>query len=99
MDGFRLCWLVLHISSTGGSRHIVVINRHLCLCPGSNSSHLTVYSEYGVDVFDIHTTEWVQTISLRKVTNHSSVEDTAQQTAIVFELSHLSLSPDQTSKR
>ncbi|XP_023203976.1 serine/threonine-protein kinase MRCK beta isoform X5 [Xiphophorus maculatus] len=32
----------------------------------SNSSHLTVYSEYGVDVFDIHTTEWVQTISLRK---------------------------------
>ena len=35
--------------------------------PGSNSSYLTVYSEYGVDVFDIHTTEWVQTISLRKV--------------------------------
>ncbi|KAG7454108.1 hypothetical protein JOB18_024226 [Solea senegalensis] len=35
--------------------------------PGSNSSHLTVYSEYGVDVFDIHTTEWVQTISLRKI--------------------------------
>uniref|UniRef100_A0A8C8H758 Serine/threonine-protein kinase MRCK beta n=1 Tax=Oncorhynchus tshawytscha TaxID=74940 RepID=A0A8C8H758_ONCTS len=33
----------------------------------SNSSYLTVYSEYGVDVFDIHTTEWVQTISLRKV--------------------------------
>ncbi|XP_075993387.1 serine/threonine-protein kinase MRCK beta isoform X1 [Genypterus blacodes] len=33
----------------------------------SNSSHLTVYSEYGVDVFDIHTSEWVQTISLRKI--------------------------------
>ncbi|KAM7368466.1 hypothetical protein PAMP_014679 [Pampus punctatissimus] len=33
----------------------------------SNSSHLTVYSEYGVDVFDIHTTEWIQTISLRKI--------------------------------
>uniref|UniRef100_A0AAZ3PU63 non-specific serine/threonine protein kinase n=1 Tax=Oncorhynchus tshawytscha TaxID=74940 RepID=A0AAZ3PU63_ONCTS len=33
----------------------------------SNSSYLTVYSEYGVDVFDIHTTEWVQTISLRKL--------------------------------
>ncbi|XP_047243925.1 serine/threonine-protein kinase MRCK beta isoform X2 [Girardinichthys multiradiatus] len=32
----------------------------------SNSSHLTVYSEYGLDVFDSHTTEWVQTISLRK---------------------------------
>uniref|UniRef100_A0A4W5P069 non-specific serine/threonine protein kinase n=1 Tax=Hucho hucho TaxID=62062 RepID=A0A4W5P069_9TELE len=33
----------------------------------SSSSYLTVYSEYGVDVFDIHTTEWVQTISLRKL--------------------------------
>uniref|UniRef100_A0A8C7QDX3 non-specific serine/threonine protein kinase n=1 Tax=Oncorhynchus mykiss TaxID=8022 RepID=A0A8C7QDX3_ONCMY len=33
----------------------------------SNLSYLTVYSEYGVDVFDIHTTEWVQTISLRKI--------------------------------
>ncbi|XP_061602851.1 serine/threonine-protein kinase MRCK beta isoform X3 [Cololabis saira] len=33
----------------------------------SNSSHLTVYSEYGVDVFDIHTTDWVQTISLCKI--------------------------------
>ncbi|MEQ2172986.1 hypothetical protein GOODEAATRI_027026 [Goodea atripinnis] len=39
---------------------------------GSNSSHLTVYSEYGLDVFDSHTTEWVQTISLRKVTNRST---------------------------
>lgn len=45
---------------------------YMSLSPGSNSSHLTVYSDYGVDVFDIHTAEWVQTISLRKVTNHSS---------------------------
>uniref|UniRef100_A0AAZ3SXQ1 non-specific serine/threonine protein kinase n=1 Tax=Oncorhynchus tshawytscha TaxID=74940 RepID=A0AAZ3SXQ1_ONCTS len=37
------------------------------LACSSNSSYLTVYSEYGVDVFDIHTTEWVQTISLRKI--------------------------------
>ncbi|XP_069371018.1 serine/threonine-protein kinase MRCK beta isoform X3 [Paralichthys olivaceus] len=37
------------------------------LACSSNSSHLTVYSEYGVDVFDIHTTEWVQTISLCKI--------------------------------
>uniref|UniRef100_A0A7N8Y452 non-specific serine/threonine protein kinase n=1 Tax=Mastacembelus armatus TaxID=205130 RepID=A0A7N8Y452_9TELE len=37
------------------------------LACSSNASHLTVYSEYGVDVFDIHTTEWVQTISLRKI--------------------------------
>uniref|UniRef100_A0A1A7Z731 non-specific serine/threonine protein kinase n=1 Tax=Iconisemion striatum TaxID=60296 RepID=A0A1A7Z731_9TELE len=33
----------------------------------SNSSHLTVYSEYGVDVFDLHTSEWVQTVPLRKI--------------------------------
>ncbi|XP_077594107.1 serine/threonine-protein kinase MRCK beta isoform X2 [Stigmatopora nigra] len=37
------------------------------LACSSNSSHLTVYSEYGVDVFDIQTAEWVQTISLRKI--------------------------------
>ncbi|XP_054474124.1 serine/threonine-protein kinase MRCK beta [Anoplopoma fimbria] len=37
------------------------------LACSSNSSHLTVYCEYGLDVFDIHTTEWVQTISLRKI--------------------------------
>ncbi|XP_029352082.1 serine/threonine-protein kinase MRCK beta [Echeneis naucrates] len=37
------------------------------LACSSNASHLTVYSEYGVDVFDIHTMEWVQTISLRKI--------------------------------
>ncbi|KTF79086.1 hypothetical protein cypCar_00014037 [Cyprinus carpio] len=34
---------------------------------GSNSNYLTVYSDYGVDVFDVHTTEWVQTISLRGI--------------------------------
>ncbi|XP_051908622.1 serine/threonine-protein kinase MRCK beta isoform X1 [Hippocampus zosterae] len=37
------------------------------LACSSNSSHLSVYSEYGVDVFDMHTAEWVQTISLRKI--------------------------------
>ncbi|XP_077444094.1 serine/threonine-protein kinase MRCK beta isoform X1 [Stigmatopora argus] len=37
------------------------------LACSSNSSHLTVYSEYGADVFDIQTAEWVQTISLRKI--------------------------------
>lgn len=26
-----------------------------------------MYSEYGVDVFDVHSTEWVQTIGLRRV--------------------------------
>uniref|UniRef100_A0A8C5BAX2 Uncharacterized protein n=1 Tax=Gadus morhua TaxID=8049 RepID=A0A8C5BAX2_GADMO len=37
------------------------------LACSSNSLYLSVYSEYGVDVFDIHTAEWVQTISLRKI--------------------------------
>lgn len=49
------------------------------LTSGSNSSHLTVYSEYGVDVFDIHTTEWVQTISLSRVTNHNAARYGANQ--------------------
>ena len=54
-----------------------LLYRILCCAPrgtfslpfsaGSNSLYLSVYSEYGVDVFDIHTAEWVQTISLRKV--------------------------------
>ncbi|XP_034274417.1 serine/threonine-protein kinase MRCK beta isoform X2 [Pantherophis guttatus] len=35
-----------------------------CSC---NPSYLTVYSEYGVDVFDVNTMEWVQTIGLRKI--------------------------------
>uniref|UniRef100_A0A8C5N8P7 non-specific serine/threonine protein kinase n=1 Tax=Gouania willdenowi TaxID=441366 RepID=A0A8C5N8P7_GOUWI len=33
----------------------------------SSSSHLTVYSDNGVEVFDVQTTEWVQTISLCKL--------------------------------
>ncbi|XP_051955139.1 serine/threonine-protein kinase MRCK beta-like isoform X5 [Xyrauchen texanus] len=37
------------------------------LACSSNTNYLTVYSDYGVDVFDVHTTEWVQTISLRKI--------------------------------
>ncbi|XP_016336646.1 serine/threonine-protein kinase MRCK beta isoform X5 [Sinocyclocheilus anshuiensis] len=37
------------------------------LACSSNSNYLTVYSDYGVDVFDVHTTEWVQTISLRGI--------------------------------
>lgn len=34
---------------------------------GCSPSHVTVYSEYGVDVFDVRTMEWVQTIGLRRV--------------------------------
>uniref|UniRef100_A0A6I8N4Z9 Serine/threonine-protein kinase MRCK beta n=1 Tax=Ornithorhynchus anatinus TaxID=9258 RepID=A0A6I8N4Z9_ORNAN len=32
-----------------------------------NSSYVTVYSEYGVDVFDVNSMEWVQTIGLRRI--------------------------------
>ncbi|XP_007434473.1 serine/threonine-protein kinase MRCK beta isoform X2 [Python bivittatus] len=35
-----------------------------CSC---NPFYLTVYSEYGVDVFDVNSMEWVQTIGLRKI--------------------------------
>uniref|UniRef100_A0A2I2YAK7 Serine/threonine-protein kinase MRCK beta n=1 Tax=Gorilla gorilla gorilla TaxID=9595 RepID=A0A2I2YAK7_GORGO len=35
-----------------------------CSC---SPTHVTVYSEYGVDVFDVRTMEWVQTIGLRKI--------------------------------
>ncbi|KAJ8356294.1 hypothetical protein SKAU_G00190880 [Synaphobranchus kaupii] len=33
----------------------------------SSSSYLSVYSDYGIDVFDINTMDWVQTLSLRKI--------------------------------
>uniref|UniRef100_A0A8D2KU59 Serine/threonine-protein kinase MRCK beta n=1 Tax=Varanus komodoensis TaxID=61221 RepID=A0A8D2KU59_VARKO len=35
-----------------------------CSC---NPFYLTVYSEYGVDVFNVNTMEWVQTIGLRRI--------------------------------
>ncbi|XP_033047084.1 serine/threonine-protein kinase MRCK beta isoform X2 [Trachypithecus francoisi] len=35
-----------------------------CSC---SPTHVTVYSEYGVDVFDVRTMEWVQTIGLRRI--------------------------------
>ncbi|KAM7164877.1 serine/threonine-protein kinase MRCK beta isoform 2-T3 [Macrochelys suwanniensis] len=35
-----------------------------CSC---SSSYVTMYSEYGVDVFDVNTMEWVQTIGLRRI--------------------------------
>ncbi|XP_048856476.1 serine/threonine-protein kinase MRCK beta-like isoform X2 [Brienomyrus brachyistius] len=33
----------------------------------SNLSYLSVYSDYGIDIFDINSMEWVQTLSLRKI--------------------------------
>ncbi|XP_040188904.1 serine/threonine-protein kinase MRCK beta isoform X2 [Rana temporaria] len=35
-----------------------------CSC---SSSYVTVYSEYGIDVFDVHTMDWVQTVGLRRI--------------------------------
>uniref|UniRef100_A0A8D1API0 Serine/threonine-protein kinase MRCK beta n=2 Tax=Sus scrofa TaxID=9823 RepID=A0A8D1API0_PIG len=35
-----------------------------CSC---SPSHVTVYSDYGVDVFDARSMEWVQTIGLRRI--------------------------------
>ncbi|KAM5129010.1 LOW QUALITY PROTEIN: serine/threonine-protein kinase MRCK beta [Mantella aurantiaca] len=35
-----------------------------CSC---SSSYVTIYSEYGIDVFDVHTMDWVQTIGLRRI--------------------------------
>ncbi|XP_043929521.1 serine/threonine-protein kinase MRCK beta-like [Protopterus annectens] len=35
-----------------------------CSC---NSMYVTVYSEYGIDVFDVNTMEWVQSVALRKI--------------------------------
>ncbi|KAM4691019.1 serine/threonine-protein kinase MRCK beta [Rhinophrynus dorsalis] len=35
-----------------------------CSC---SSSYVTVYSEYGIDVFEVSSMEWVQTIGLRRI--------------------------------
>ncbi|XP_075700379.1 serine/threonine-protein kinase MRCK beta isoform X2 [Rhinoderma darwinii] len=35
-----------------------------CSC---SPSYVTVYSDYGIDVFDVHSMEWVQTIGLRRI--------------------------------
>ncbi|XP_041430942.1 serine/threonine-protein kinase MRCK beta-like isoform X4 [Xenopus laevis] len=35
-----------------------------CSC---SSSYVSVYSEYGIDVFDVSTMDWVQTIGLRRI--------------------------------
>ncbi|XP_058844151.1 serine/threonine-protein kinase MRCK beta-like isoform X4 [Acipenser ruthenus] len=37
------------------------------LACSSSSSYLTVYSEYGLDVFDVNSMEWIQTIALTKI--------------------------------
>ncbi|XP_069494212.1 serine/threonine-protein kinase MRCK beta isoform X2 [Ambystoma mexicanum] len=35
-----------------------------CSC---SPSYVTLYTEYGIDVFDVHSMEWVQTIGLRRL--------------------------------
>ena len=48
---------------TGGPQ----AHRSAPCAPGCSPAHVTVYSEYGVDVFDVRTMEWVQTVGLRRV--------------------------------
>lgn len=42
-----------------------------CICilfsVGYNAPYLSVYSENAVDVFDVNSMEWIQTIPLKKV--------------------------------
>lgn len=44
--------------------HFVVSTEHTA---GYSAPYLSVYSENAVDVFDINTMEWIQTIPLKKV--------------------------------
>ncbi|XP_068609872.1 serine/threonine-protein kinase MRCK beta [Brachionichthys hirsutus] len=67
---FLLCFSLLGIYVDGQGRRSRAQELMWPATPlacSSNSSHLTVYSDYGVDVFDVHTAEWVQTISLCKI--------------------------------
>lgn len=48
-------------------RHYPVI--YLCFFLGYNAPYLSVYSENAVDIFDVNSMEWIQTIPLKKVTN------------------------------
>lgn len=41
----------------------------LSLHTGYNAPYLSVYSENAVDVFDVNTMEWIQTIPLKKVSD------------------------------
>lgn len=42
---------------------------YLYFSPGYNAPYLSVYSENAVDVFDVNSMEWIQTIPLKKVTS------------------------------
>ena len=41
--------------------------------PGYNAPYLSLYSENAVDVFDVNTMEWIQTIPLKKVSGAASL--------------------------
>ncbi|CAL8315585.1 unnamed protein product [Merluccius merluccius] len=65
-----LCFsqLGLYVDPQGRrSRNLELMWPATPLACSSNSLYLSVYSEYGVDVFDIHSAEWVQTISIGKI--------------------------------
>ncbi|XP_053737831.1 serine/threonine-protein kinase MRCK beta isoform X1 [Synchiropus splendidus] len=65
-----LCFSLLGVYVDGQgrrSRTLEMMWPALPLACCSNSTHLSVYTEYGVDVFDIHSADWVQTIPIRKI--------------------------------
>lgn len=39
---------------------------HILFFAGYNAPYLSVYSENAVDVFDVNSMEWIQTIPLKK---------------------------------
>uniref|UniRef100_A0A672RHC5 non-specific serine/threonine protein kinase n=1 Tax=Sinocyclocheilus grahami TaxID=75366 RepID=A0A672RHC5_SINGR len=59
--------VILYVDATGRRSRTQELMWPATPLACSNSNYLTVYSDYGVDVFDVHTTEWVQTISLRGI--------------------------------
>nr|KAF6485438.1 hypothetical protein HJG63_010642 [Rousettus aegyptiacus] len=46
---------------------MVGLIRQGCACDGYSAPYLSVYSENAVDIFDVNSMEWIQTVPLKKV--------------------------------
>ncbi|CAL9691913.1 unnamed protein product [Knipowitschia caucasica] len=69
-DEILLCFshtgiYVTHQGKRSRARELMWAATPTAFC--SSSAHLTVYSEYGVDIYDLHTSDWIQTIPVRKL--------------------------------
>lgn len=53
-----------YVTLEGDFDHVCVSTEHSA---GYSAPYLSVYSENAVDVFDINTMEWIQTVPLKKV--------------------------------